>query len=111
MVPYIGPFIGGAPAVLVALTKGLSPALWIIIACLGIHLVEGYLAAPLLQRWFVHIPPALVLIAIVASQLFFGLAGFIFAAPLAVVCFTAAKFLYVGATLKQPVDIPREAPF
>jgi predicted PurR-regulated permease PerM len=111
IVPYLGPFIGGAPAVLVALTQGFLPALWIVIAYLGIHVFEGYLVGPLLQRWFVRIPPALVLVGIVASQLLFGIAGIIFAAPLTVACYTAAKFLYVGATLKQKVELPKEAPF
>ncbi|HEY2444844.1 MAG TPA: AI-2E family transporter [Rhizomicrobium sp.] len=111
MIPYLGPFIGGVPAVLVALTRGLMPALWILIAYVFVHMFEGYLVGPLLQRWFVRIPPALVLIAIVASQMLFGVPGIILAAPLIVVIYTATKFLYVGATLKQHVDLPTEAPF
>lgn len=110
-IPYLGPFIGAVPAVLVALTKGLSPAIWIAAAYLAVHIFEGYLIGPLLQRWFVHIPPALILIGIVAIQLLFGTAGIFLAAPLTVACYTAVKFLYIGATLRRKIELPTEAPF
>jgi predicted PurR-regulated permease PerM len=107
-IPYVGPFIGGIPAVLVALTQGATPALWTIGAFLGIHVLEGYLVAPLIQRWFVTIPPALVLIALVVAGMLFGWIGIVFATPLTVVCFMAVKVLYVRDTLKQPTPMPGE---
>lgn len=108
IIPYLGPIIGAVPAVLVALTLGLWPAIWTVIAYTGIHLVEGYLAAPLIQERFVSIPPAVMLIGITASGLIFGLIGVLFAAPLTVIIFVAVKLLYVQETLEEETEIPGE---
>lgn len=110
LVPYLGPFIGGAPAVLVALTKGPMLAVYTILAYVGVHVIEGYLLGPMLQRWFVRIPPAVVLTGIFASQLLFGFAGIILAAPITVAVFAAVKVLYMRDTLKQDVEMPTETP-
>ena len=109
-VPYLGPFVAAAPAVLIALTRGPTMALWTILIYLAIHLFEGYLVAPLLQRWFVRIPPALILSSIVASQLVLGMGGIVLAAPLAVAIFAAVKVLYIRDTLHEPADLPDKAP-
>jgi len=101
IVPYLGPFIGAIPALLVALTQGLTPAVWTAVAYLAIHIFEGYLVAPLLQRQFVTIPPALVLIGIVAADLLFGIPGVVLAAPLTVTVYIAVKMTYVEDPLEE----------
>jgi predicted PurR-regulated permease PerM len=97
--------------VLVALTLGIVPALWTMALYLGIHLFEGYLVGPALQRWFVRIPPALILGAFFAAQLLFGFFGVVLAAPLTVAIFAAVKVLYVRDTLGQRADLPERLPF
>jgi len=100
MVPYVGPFISAVPALLVAVTIGLAPVLWTALAYLLVHLVEGYVAAPLLERHFVTIPPALILIGIVAVDLIFGTIGIILAAPITVVLYMLVKMTYVDDPLE-----------
>lgn len=100
MVPYVGPFISAVPALLVALAMGLSPVLWTAGAYLLVHLVEGYVAAPMLERHFVTIPPALVLIGIVAVDLIFGTIGIVLAAPITVVVYMLVKMTYVDDPLE-----------
>lgn len=107
VVPYVGPFIGAVPAVLVALTKGFGPALWTLAVYIAIHIFEGYLIAPLLQRRFVHIPPALILMSILFNQFLFGPPGVMFAAPIAVLTYTAVKLLYMRDTLNERVELPQ----
>ncbi len=101
LIPYLGPFIGAIPAVLVALTQGLTPALWTIAAYLAIHIFEGYLVAPLIQRYFVTIPPALILTGIVAVDLLFGTIGVVLAAPVTVAIYMAIKMAYVDDPLEE----------
>lgn len=108
IIPYLGPIIGAVPALLVALTLGLWPVIWTVIAYTGIHLVEGYLAAPLIQERFVKIPPAVMLIGITASGMIFGLIGVLFAAPLTVMIFVTVKLLYVRETLDEETELPGE---
>jgi predicted PurR-regulated permease PerM len=93
-VPYVGPFLSAVPALLVAITLGWGPALWTAAAYIGIHMIEGYFAAPLVERYFVTIPPALILSGIVLSQLVFGTPGIILAAPMTVVAYVAVRLLY-----------------
>jgi predicted PurR-regulated permease PerM len=82
IVPYLGPFIGAVPALLVALTLGFVPALWTGGAYLLVHLIEGYIAAPLVERKFITIPPALILLGLVVVEIIFGTGGIILAAPI-----------------------------
>jgi predicted PurR-regulated permease PerM len=110
IVPYLGPFIGAVPALLVALSLGIVPVLWVAAAYLGIHLIEGYFIAPMLQRRFVHIPPALALIGIVAMGLLFGTFGVVLAVPLTTAIMTAVKVFYIRDTLHEEADIPEESP-
>jgi predicted PurR-regulated permease PerM len=93
-VPYVGPFLSAVPALLVAITLGWGPALWTAAAYIGIHMIEGYLAAPLIERYFVTIPPALVLSGIVLSALVFGTPGIVLAAPMTVAVYVAVRLLY-----------------
>lgn len=101
-VPYLGPWVGAVPALLVALTvsNGFGPVIMTAGAYLGVHVIEGYVVGPLIQRWFVGIPPALMLLGIFIGQLIFGLPGVIFGGPMAVAIFAAIKIVY----LKQPVE-------
>ncbi len=100
IVPYLGPFLSAIPAVLVALTLGLTPALWTVVAYIAIHVFEGYVTAPMIERYFVTIPPALILAGIVACDLLFGTIGVIMAAPITVVVYMAVKMIYV----ENPLD-------
>ena len=101
-IPYLGPWIGAIPSLLVALTvgNGFEPVIVTGIAYLGVHMFEGYVIGPLIQRWFVGIPPALMLLGIFASQLIFGLPGVMLGGPMTVAIFASIKVVY----LKQPVE-------
>jgi predicted PurR-regulated permease PerM len=102
IVPYLGPFISAVPALLVALTVGgIWPAIWTACVYLLVHLIEGYIAAPLIERRFVTIPPALILLGLVAVELIFGTGGIVLAAPLTAVIFVLVKMLYVENPLEE----------
>ncbi len=105
-IPYVGPVLGAIPALLVAATQGLNPVLWTFLAYICIHLVEGNVVAPLIQRQMVYIPPGVMLLGIAAITFIFGSYAIIFAAPLCVVIFVLVKKLYVRDSLKEPAPIP-----
>lgn len=108
-IPYLGPVIASIPAILVAVTSGLYPALWTIVAYIVIHQIEGNLIVPMVQRRLVLVPPAVLLLSIVVVTELFGTIGIIFAAPITVVVFVAVKKLYVRDSLGQPTALPGEA--
>jgi predicted PurR-regulated permease PerM len=107
-IPYLGPILAAIPALLVAITKSPETALWTLLAYLVIHQIEGQIVAPLIQRHMVAIPPAVMLLGIAAITYLFGAIAIIFAAPIAVVAFTAVNLLYVRDTLHEKTTLTRK---
>jgi len=107
-IPYLGPILAAIPAVLVAITNSPETALWTILAYLVIHQFEGQVVAPLIQRHMVAIPPAVMLLGIVAITYLFGAIAIIFAAPIVVTLFAAVNLLYVRDTLGEKTTFTRK---
>jgi predicted PurR-regulated permease PerM len=107
-IPYLGPILAAIPAILVALTKSPELALWTLVVYIVIHQIEGQIIAPMVQRRLVSIPPAVLLLGIAALTYLFGAVAIIFAAPIAVVIFTAINLIYVRDTLGENTELIRK---
>jgi predicted PurR-regulated permease PerM len=81
LVPLLGPFLGGAVAVLLALTRAPILALWAVLLFVGIHVVEGYILAPRIQAKFIQLHPLVAFLALIAGIEVAGLLGALFAVP------------------------------
>ncbi|MFF8599369.1 AI-2E family transporter [Streptomyces sp. NPDC015232] len=91
-IPYLGAFLSGAVAVLVALAdRGFAIALWTLGVVLAVQVIEGHLLQPLVQSRTVQMHPAVVMLAITAGASVAGVLGMLLAVPL-----TAAFFGVVG---------------
>jgi len=99
-IPFIGPIVSGVPAVLVAFTVSPSEALYVALAFLAIHQIEGNVVMPIIQKWAVALPPALGIASIAVFGWLFGLAGILFAVPLMVVVLALVKTLYIEGALE-----------
>jgi predicted PurR-regulated permease PerM len=88
IIPYLGAFLGGIPAVIVALVFG-SPhfesstttAILTIVAYVLIQQLEGNFLTPRIQGQALHVHPILVLLAVIAGGELAGLPGIVFAVP------------------------------
>jgi predicted PurR-regulated permease PerM len=88
IIPYLGAFLGGIPAVIVALVFG-SPnfesstttAILTIVAYVLIQQLEGNFLTPRIQGQALLVHPILVLLAVIAGGELAGLAGVVFAVP------------------------------
>jgi predicted PurR-regulated permease PerM len=109
-VPYLGPIAAAIPALLVATTVSTPAVLWTLVAYILIHQTEGNLILPLIQRHMVFIPPAVILLGIVAISSLFGFIAILFAAPIAITLFVLVKKLYVRDSLGEQTPIPGESP-
>ena len=107
-VPFIGPIVAAVPAVLLAFAEGPDKALWTVLLFTIIQQIEGNVLEPLVQQRAVDLPPALLLFALVAGGLVFGVVGIILAAPLTVVLFVLVKRLYVQEALHTATPLPGE---
>jgi predicted PurR-regulated permease PerM len=109
LIPFLGAWLSAIPAVLMALLISPWHVLWVGLLFLGIHIVEGYILVPLVQKRTVEMPPALTLVAQVLLGNLFGLMGLFVAAPLTVTLVVLLKMLYVEDTLgDEEVVVPGE---
>ncbi|HXE05695.1 MAG TPA: AI-2E family transporter [Bryobacteraceae bacterium] len=81
--PYAGTILAGILSVLIALQRGPQTALWVLIVYTLLHLAEGYLLTPLVQRRAVRLPPVLTILAQYFMWSVAGILGLALAAPLA----------------------------
>ncbi len=92
IVPYFGPILGGAIAVIVALFKSPVTAFWVVIAMMIIQQIESLFIAPNLMSKRVNLHPLAVIFAILVGGTLFGISGIILAIPVAAV--TKGIFYY-----------------
>src|SRR3989344_795807 len=85
IVPYVGPILAGAAAVLVALTSSPGLALTTLIVFLGIQQLENHLLVPILMRRTVGLHPVIVIIALLIGAEILGVLGILIAVPVAAV--------------------------
>jgi predicted PurR-regulated permease PerM len=84
LIPYLGPWISGAIAVVVALVA-VDPikALEVVGLFFIVQLAEGNLVQPLVMSWAVRIDPLLVLVAVTLGAQVLGVVGALLAVPIA----------------------------
>jgi predicted PurR-regulated permease PerM len=109
LVPYVGPWLSAVPAALVALMVSTWHLGMVLGLYLALHMLEGYVLVPLIQRRAARLPPALTILGQFLFAELFGIIGLFVAAPLTVVAVVALKMLYVEDALgDETVDVPGE---
>jgi predicted PurR-regulated permease PerM len=109
LVPYLGAWLSAVPAALIALLLGPWYLVMTLALYLGLHILEGYVLVPLIQRRAVHLPPALTLVAQLLLGELLGVLGLLVAAPLTVSAVVFLKRLYVEDALgDKSVEGPGE---
>jgi putative heme transporter len=86
LIPYVGPAIGAAPPVLIALFSG-EPldALWLTIAFTALQQIEGHIVAPTVFSQALRINPLLVIFALLLGGQVYGFIGAFISLPLAAI--------------------------
>jgi predicted PurR-regulated permease PerM len=114
LIPYVGAWLAAIPSALVALQLGPTKLAMTLGLFLLLHILEGYLVAPLIQKRALHLPPALTLVAQVLMGQLLGILGLFVAAPLTVTVVVLLEMLYVedalgDASVKAPGEeqVPR----
>ena len=85
IIPILGPWLGGIPAVIIALTQGWEKALLVIGFVVLLQLTENAVLVPRVMRGAVGLTPLTVFIAILVGTEFAGIAGALLAIPIAAV--------------------------
>ena len=84
MVPYVGPFVAGLPAVLLALQNGWLRALWTLGTLVLVQQVEGAVLSPRLLGGATQMHPMAVLLLISAGGVLMGPVGMVAILPVVV---------------------------
>ena len=81
LLPIIGPILSAIPAVLLALTAGVEPAVAAVILYTVVQQVENNVLVPKIQGDAVELHPTVVMVALVVGGAIGGLLGAILALP------------------------------
>jgi predicted PurR-regulated permease PerM len=109
-IPYLGAFVSGAVAMLVALAdRGFVIALWVLGVVLAVQVLEGHVLYPVIQSRTVQMHPAVVMVAITAGASVAGVLGMLLAVPLTAAAFGVVRELqdrYAGPEPPEPSAPP-----
>ena len=82
IIPYAGPYIGGAPAVLVGLTQSTPIGIAILVFIIIVQMVEGNFFQPLIMSKTTKLSPVTIILGLLVFGHFFGILGMIISTPL-----------------------------
>lgn len=107
ILPFIGPFIGLVPAVIVATIQAPLLGLWTLLLFLAIQQVENLFLVPRISGKAVELHPAIIMVVLVIGNQVAGLWGMLLAVPVTAIVRDVFKYLYLRLQ-DEPVS-PKEA--
>lgn len=106
IVPFVGPILSGATAVLMALASSLTLAFYTLITFLAIQQLESHVLVPVLTRRSVGLHPVIVIIAILIGAEVGGVLGILISVPAAAVF---QEVIEEWSVKKRPVAVGGDA--
>lgn len=82
LIPYVGPYIGGAIAVLVGFTESKRLGIMCLIICLVVQCIENYVLQPIIMSKSIKMSPILIIVGLLVFGKFLGIFGMIMATPI-----------------------------
>jgi predicted PurR-regulated permease PerM len=80
-IPYVGPFLGAIPSVIVAFTVSPSLVLWVLVVNVIAQQIDDNLISPLVYSKTIDIHPLMTIILLLVAGDFYGILGMILALP------------------------------
>ena len=82
LIPFIGPYIGGATAVIVGFTQSPLIGILVLTICIIVQIIENYILQPIVMGKASSLHPIVIIISLIVFGHFFGMIGMIVATPL-----------------------------
>ncbi len=97
IIPYAGPYIGGAPAVIVGFSQDFTVGILTLISIVVIQFFEGNFFQPLVMSKTTKLHPVSIIIGLLIFGYFWGIIGMLIATPViailkAIIIFLSNKF-------------------
>ncbi len=86
VIPFAGPYIGGAPAVIVGFSQGPMTGILTLIVIAVIQFIEGNFLQPLIMSKTTKLHPVTIIIGLLVFGYFFGIIGMAISTPIIAVC-------------------------
>jgi predicted PurR-regulated permease PerM len=107
LIPYVGPILGAAPPVAVALFTNPITALWVVLLFIGLQQLEGHVVAPQVFGHTLRINPLLVIFALLVGLEVNGIFGALVALPILSVVRETVVYLSRHLTFESWNDTSR----
>ena len=85
VIPYLGPYIGAIPAVVLGFTVSPLTGILVIVVLSIIQTIEGNVLSPIIMGKSVKLSPVTILVGLLVFGYFFGMIGMIIATPIVAV--------------------------
>lgn len=94
IIPYIGPYIGIAPALMVSLTMAPEKIIWVIVVVVVVQQIDGNIIYPNIIGKTLKIHPLTIIILLLAAGHIAGIAGMILCIPFYAVVRTMVQYFW-----------------
>lgn len=92
IIPYVGPYIGGIPAVLVGLSMSPTTGIFVLIAVVICQSIENYFLQPVVMGKTMKLHPVTIMVGLLVFNHFFGIIGMVLATPTIAILKTIFNF-------------------
>lgn len=82
VIPYAGPYIGGAPAVIVGFSQGIPTGLLTLLVVAVIQFLEGNFLQPLIMSKTTKLHPVTIMLGLLVFGYFWGIIGMVVSTPI-----------------------------
>ena len=82
IIPYLGPYIGGAPAVIVGLTQSPTIGILTLIVVVAIQTLEGNFLQPFIMSKTTKLNPIAIMLGLLVFGYFWGIIGMLLSTPI-----------------------------
>jgi predicted PurR-regulated permease PerM len=105
MIPLVGPYIGGIPALVIALTtKEPITAVWVIVVMVAVQQIDNHFISPIVMHRVVKLHPVLVMLALLLGGTLGGFFGLLVAVPTAAILKITVGHLWRVHVLGEPIE-------
>ncbi|WP_214875285.1 AI-2E family transporter [Exiguobacterium sp. CH10] len=91
IIPYVGPFLGAVPAVIVAFIQDPIKVIWVIVVIIIVQQIESNVISPLIQGKSLKVHPLTIIIVLLVAGNLAGIIGMLIAVPFYAVAKTVVQ--------------------
>jgi predicted PurR-regulated permease PerM len=105
MIPLVGPYIGGIPALVIALTtREPITGVWVIVVMVAVQQIDNHFISPVVMHRVVKLHPVLVMLALLLGGTLGGFFGLLVAVPTTAVLKILLGHLWRIHVLGEPLE-------